>query len=122
MCIRDSKYSLRTNRDAKDKVIQRLKREVDTVHDMLEACQKDKMRVADRMLQVQNEKAEIEIEYQFMLDKVRRFYLFFKPIEKASMIDWLTIKLATGQEIYIRHEKRNSKKKSLALANAYNFF
>ena len=58
-------------------MIQRLKREVDTVHDMLEACQKDKMRVADRMLQVQNEKAEIEIEYQFMLDKVRRFYLFF---------------------------------------------
>ena len=103
-------------------MIQRLKREVDTVHDMLEACQKDKMRVADRMLQVQNEKAEIEIEYQFMLDKVRRFYLFFKPIEKASMIDWLTIKMATGQEIYIRHEKRNSKKKFLALANAYNFF
>ena len=63
---------MRSNRDAKDKVIQRLKREVDTVHGMLEACQKDKMRVADRMLQVQNEKAEIEIEYQFMLDKVRK--------------------------------------------------
>ena len=65
------------------------------------------MRVADRMLQVQNEKAEIEIEYQFMIDKVRIF--FFKPIEKASMIESLIVKMSTV-------------KKSIALSYAYNLF
>ena len=63
--------SLRSSRDTKDKVIRRLKQEVDAVHDMLEACQKDKLRFADRMLQIQNEKAEMEIEYQFLMDKVK---------------------------------------------------
>jgi len=67
-------FSLRSSRDSKDKVIRRLKQEVDTVHDMLEACQKDKLRFADRMIQIQNEKAELEIEYQFIVDKVGQKY------------------------------------------------
>ena len=63
-------FSVRANRDSKDKSIRRYQQELHQVHEMLESAQKDKLSCVDKMRQIQNEKAALEFDYQWLYDKV----------------------------------------------------
>lgn len=63
-------FSLRMSRDQKDQSIRRLQQELHTCHDMLEQAQKEKLLLADKMRGIENEKTDMEFDYQWLCDKV----------------------------------------------------
>merc|ERR1711981_330885 len=64
---------LRVSRDQKDQSIRRLQQELHTCHDMLEQAQKEKLVLADKMRAIENEKTDMEFDYQWLCDKIKQF-------------------------------------------------
>merc|ERR1711974_277865 len=53
--------------------IRRLQQELHTCHDMLEQAQKEKLVLADKMRAIENEKTDMEFDYQWLCDKIKQF-------------------------------------------------
>jgi len=64
---------LRVSRDQKDQSIRRLQQELHTCHDMLEQAQKEKLVLADKMRAIENEKTDMEFDYQWLCDKIKSY-------------------------------------------------
>ena len=63
-------FRSRANRDSKDQSIRRLQQELYNLHDMLEQAQKEKLYCVNKMREIQNDKASLEFDYQWLCDKV----------------------------------------------------
>lgn len=89
-------YSLRTSRDTKDVTIRSLQQELHNCHDMLEAAQKEKVNIVDKMREIQNEKQALDFDYQWMCDKVFLFSIFSTAVYFISF--FINVNIFPGYE------------------------
>ena len=59
--------------DGRENLIRKLQRDLQGTHESLEKAQEEKLDIADKMRQVQNDKATLKLDYDWLREKVQAF-------------------------------------------------